>query len=108
MDLFSLLYYNTVDRKKHNYFYDKVKKNWPPTHTIYFYATQGILCVQNSNSKQSATALIVSMKKALHGQFVCVWLCNIHLLSRAGIYFNSPEAWMVEISSSLLRNANST
>ena len=32
MDLFSLLYYNTVDNKG----YDKVENNWPSTHEILF------------------------------------------------------------------------
>ena len=49
-----------------------------------FYATQGILCAQNSNNKQSATPLIVSMKKALHVYDFVTFICSarqVHILT---------------------------
>ena len=37
-----------------------------------------------------------------------VWLCNVCLLGQIGVYFNSSETWLVEISVITITDANRT
>ena len=58
MDLFSLLYYDTVYIKA----YDEVENDWPSTHTRILYATQGSYSItQKLSNKQSTKVMCVGL-----------------------------------------------